>query len=132
MNSLTFKSFSTVLVLSMFLFTSCKKDKCDQTITYKKYEPVYMSFEELRASVKTEPAQALKKPGKIYMKGEGVPADPVRAQMWFNLAASSKSPPDDAADLRDSSAMALPESQRLRADEMAHQCYLGGFTDDCD
>lgn len=48
---------------------SCKKDKCVQTVTYKTYEPVYMSYEELRSSVKTEPAQPLKKPGKIYLKG---------------------------------------------------------------
>lgn len=67
MNSL--KTISAVLVLSMFLFSSCKKDKCEQTVTYKKFEPVYMSYDELRASVKSEPAQALKKPGKIYMKG---------------------------------------------------------------
>ncbi len=69
MNSINLKSFSAIIVLSMFLFSSCKKDKCDQTVTYKMYEPVYMSFEELRSSVKSEPAQALKKPGKIYMKG---------------------------------------------------------------
>jgi len=69
MNSINLKSFSAIIVLSMFLFSSCKKDKCDQTVTYKKFEPVYMSYEELRASVKSESAQALKKPGKIYMKG---------------------------------------------------------------
>ncbi|MCX6198903.1 MAG: hypothetical protein NTY88_06735 [Bacteroidetes bacterium] len=56
-------------VFFVLVMSSCKKDKCEQTITYKKYEPVYMSFEELRASVKSEPAQALKKPGKIYIKG---------------------------------------------------------------
>lgn len=63
--------FSTisVFVLLMFLFSSCTKDKCEQTVTYKKYEPVYMSYEELRSSVKTEPAKALNKPGKIYLKG---------------------------------------------------------------
>ncbi len=69
MKSISLKSFSAVLILSMFLFSSCKKDKCEQTVTYKKYVPVYMSLEELRSSVKSEPAQVLKKPGKIYMKG---------------------------------------------------------------
>ena len=69
MNRINLKSFSAVIILSFFLFSSCKKDKCEQTVTYKKYTPVYMSYEELRASVKSEPALALKKPGKIYMKG---------------------------------------------------------------
>lgn len=63
------KTLFLLPVLFMVAFSSCKKDKCDQTITYKKYEPVYMSFEELRSSVKSETAQALKKPGKIYIKG---------------------------------------------------------------
>jgi hypothetical protein len=63
-----FQTTSLAFVL-LFMMSSCKKDKCDQTITYKKYEPVYMSYADLRASVKSEPAQALKKPGKIYLKG---------------------------------------------------------------
>ena len=62
-------TLSSLLILSMFMISSCKKDKCEQTVTYKKYEPVYMSYDELRTSVKSEPAQALKKPGKIYLKG---------------------------------------------------------------
>ncbi|MES2620074.1 MAG: hypothetical protein V4615_04410 [Bacteroidota bacterium] len=66
MKSITLPS---ILILSLFMFSSCKKDKCEQTITYKNYEPVYMSYEDLRNSVKSEPAQALKKPGKIYLKG---------------------------------------------------------------
>ena len=69
MKSITLKSLSAFLILCIFLFSSCKKDKCEQTVTYKKYVPFYMSLDELRSSVKSEPAQALKKPGKIYLKG---------------------------------------------------------------
>jgi hypothetical protein len=58
-------AFSFILLM----FSSCKKDKCEQMVTYKKYVPVYMSYDELRSSVKSETAQALKKPGKIYLKG---------------------------------------------------------------
>ncbi len=58
-----------VLLVLLAMASSCKKDKCEQTVTYKKYVPVYMSLEELRNAVKSEPAQALKQPGKIYMKG---------------------------------------------------------------
>jgi hypothetical protein len=59
-----------ILILFSALFmASCKKDKCVQTVTYKTYEPIYMSYEELRKAVKSESPQALKKPGKIYIKG---------------------------------------------------------------
>ena len=68
------KNYTSLLVIgialiSVFSFSACKKDKCLQTVTYKKYNPVYMSYDALRASVKSEPARALKTPGKIYMKG---------------------------------------------------------------
>ena len=56
-------------VLVMMALSSCKKDKCEQTITYKTYEPVYLTYEELRASIKTEAAKPLKNPGKIYILG---------------------------------------------------------------
>jgi hypothetical protein len=64
-----FNRLVPLLVLGILLLGSCKKNECVQTVTYKTYEPVYMSYEELRSSVKTEPAQPLKKPGKIYLKG---------------------------------------------------------------
>src|SRR4051812_35673270 len=70
--SLTMKNLvhtSCLILALLFMMSSCKKDKCDQTVTYKKYSPVYMSYADLRSSVKSEPAQALKKPGKIYLKG---------------------------------------------------------------
>jgi hypothetical protein len=51
------------------LMHSCKKDKCTQTVTYKRYEPVYMSYETLRSAVKSEQPRALKNPGKIYVRG---------------------------------------------------------------
>ncbi len=62
---------SPLLMLLAFVLTlsSCRKDQCEQTITYWKYTPVYMTMEEIRAQVKVEPAQALKNPGKIYLKG---------------------------------------------------------------
>ncbi len=68
------KQISLLLIafISIFSFSACKKDKCIQTVTYKTYEPVYMSYEDLRQAVKSEPARALKKPGKIYMKGNYV------------------------------------------------------------
>ncbi len=52
-----------------FFMASCKKD-CVQTITYKSYEPQYISKEELRSAIKTETPQPLKNPGKIYLYGK--------------------------------------------------------------
>ena len=69
MKNHTLQTLASVMILAVLLLSSCKKDKCTQTITYKKYDPVYMSYEELRSSVKTEGPQALKKPGKIYQRG---------------------------------------------------------------
>ena len=51
------------------LLTSCKKDQCQQTVSYWKYTPVYMTMAEIRSEVKVEAARALKNPGKIYLKG---------------------------------------------------------------
>jgi len=62
-------SLFALFLFSTLFFTSCQKDKCTQTVTYKTYEPVYMSYDELRSSVKSEAAKVLKTPGKIYMKG---------------------------------------------------------------
>lgn len=61
--------FVIAILFALPFLSSCKKDKCLQTVTYKRYEPVYMSYDELRSSVNTLPAQPLKKPGKIYLKG---------------------------------------------------------------
>ncbi len=69
MKSSSLKNLAPFVVLSILFFASCKKDKCIQTVTYKTYEPVYMSYDELRAAVKSEPSRPLKKPGKIYLKG---------------------------------------------------------------
>ena len=38
-------------------------------MTYATYVPVYMSYADMRGGVKTGPAQPLKNPGKIYIKG---------------------------------------------------------------
>lgn len=62
-------SFAGTLAVCILFFTSCQKDKCTQTMSYKKYSPVYMTYDDLRQAVKTEAAQPLKKPGKIYIKG---------------------------------------------------------------
>jgi len=54
------------VMLSLFL-SNCDKEKC--TRTYTIYEPVYNTLTQVRANMKSNPAQALKNPGKIYMYG---------------------------------------------------------------
>ena len=63
-----FVTILSVIGLSLFALTGCIQDKCSQQITYFSYEPVYMTFEELRASGKTEAPRALERPGKLYYK----------------------------------------------------------------
>lgn len=48
-----------------FFLTSCQDKVLER---YKVSVPVYMSYPDLRAAVKKEPARTLKKPGKIYFK----------------------------------------------------------------
>ena len=55
-----------VLIISMSL-SSCLKDQCDETRTFIQYDPIYLSYDEIRADVSTEDAVELKKPGKLYV-----------------------------------------------------------------
>ncbi len=64
-------SFKPLVILPLFagvLFQSCIKNKCEETVTYKAYKPVYMSYEDLRVSVKSDDPGTLENPGKIYFK----------------------------------------------------------------
>ena len=55
-----------IILLSGLLFTACKDTFVARYISL---EPVYMSYEELRAAVKMVPQQDLVMPGKIYTVG---------------------------------------------------------------
>ena len=50
----------------MIGFSSCLKDQCETTYTYTAYNPVYMTPESMRESIRLEDERALKNPGKIY------------------------------------------------------------------
>lgn len=69
MKSTISHSLLAIIICSLLVMSSCKKDKCVQTMTYTTYVPVYMSYADMRNAVKTGPAQPLKNPGKIYLKG---------------------------------------------------------------
>lgn len=57
---------ATSLLAISLLLTSCLRDQCERRVTYTTFEPVYLSFEALRASVQSEAPRDLKMPGKIY------------------------------------------------------------------
>ncbi|WP_051203873.1 LVIVD repeat-containing protein [Hugenholtzia roseola] len=60
------KSLGIALLFSLFL-SSCTEENCTYTYTY--YEPIYLSFEDLRsAPIRSEAAQPLGEVGKIYYK----------------------------------------------------------------
>lgn len=56
-----------VLAVALFFVASCTKDSCKTTTTYVKYEPIYMSLDEIRQPIAVESSRALKYPGKIYL-----------------------------------------------------------------
>jgi hypothetical protein len=57
-------------IFSILAFTALLISSCDDTAfrEYEGYSPVYMSYAELRAAVKTEQNVDLENPGKIYYK----------------------------------------------------------------
>ena len=56
-----------LLVLPTLWLSGCT-DKCEQTRTFRRYVPVTLTVQQVRAGVRVEAAQTLQKPGKIYTK----------------------------------------------------------------
>ncbi|OWY19710.1 hypothetical protein C7N43_37165 [Sphingobacteriales bacterium UPWRP_1] len=65
--SLFFSAAVAALAFLLATTTSCT-DKCEQSYTYMAYEPVYLSFAELRQPLTITAGHDLKQPGKIYFK----------------------------------------------------------------
>ncbi len=63
------KYCSTLLLLTLIclLFNSCFKDTTTKRYVY--FKPVYKTKDEVRANMKSGPAQEIESPGKIYVKG---------------------------------------------------------------
>lgn len=68
MKKFNFSQVLWILALSCLL-TSCLKDDCRLSRTFYRYDPVYQSVSQLRASLKLESELELKEPGKIYVYG---------------------------------------------------------------
>jgi|APTNR8051073442_1049403.scaffolds.fasta_scaffold02397_3 hypothetical protein len=68
------KKFTSFLTLALgtailITFSGCLKDRCESTLTYLVYKPVYVKMDEVRNDLRTEAPRPLKKPGNIYVYG---------------------------------------------------------------
>ncbi|MBA2422683.1 MAG: hypothetical protein H0V61_05605 [Chitinophagales bacterium] len=71
MKTFRFPNRLPFIALAVFLplfFSACLKDSCETTYSYKLYQPVYMSYNDLRSAVNTLPATEIQNAGKIYYK----------------------------------------------------------------
>jgi len=63
------KTFTVYLAFALFvLLSGCVQDTCQKTATYARFEPVYMSYGDFRASYDVEDPRTLENPGKMYFK----------------------------------------------------------------
>ncbi len=60
------KSIFFLLLALPFLFQSCFKDSCTREMTYIQSNPIYMTWEDIRADITYEADRKLEQPGKIY------------------------------------------------------------------
>jgi hypothetical protein len=61
---------ASAVCLAMFLLQGCIKDSYTRTYTYSYYQPVFQTKQEVRDNIKSNPAQPIERPGKIYIKGQ--------------------------------------------------------------
>lgn len=54
-----------LFVVSFFL-QGCFKDNCERELTYLRFDPIFMSIDEIREPVAQMSPQTLERPGKIY------------------------------------------------------------------
>lgn len=64
-------AFTGIVGLCLLLtFQGCLKDSVTKTYHYTYYLPVYKTTQEVRTNIKSNPAQPVERPGKIYIKGQ--------------------------------------------------------------
>ena len=68
--------------------------------------------------------------GTLYANGDGVQQDPLRAAMWFRLAASTGN--EAAVPLRDGVENRLNTAQRAQVKSLAAACQASGLQDCAD
>lgn len=63
------KIFIATVATTAF-FSSCIKDTCRKTKTYTLLQPVYKNWSEVEQNIKSDNAQPIIHPGKLYIKGK--------------------------------------------------------------
>lgn len=58
-----------ITLLLVINLSSCLKDKCTKTYSYKIYEPVYKTTAEVRANIKSNAPREVEHPGKLFIVG---------------------------------------------------------------
>lgn len=54
----------------MLIFSGCVKDTCSKTHSYTFYQPLYKTTAEVKANIKSNAAQQIENPGKIFIQGD--------------------------------------------------------------
>ncbi len=54
---------------ALLISSACTKDTCTQTVTHKKWVPVYKTVDEMREPATVGPPRNLKNPGRIFVSG---------------------------------------------------------------
>lgn len=80
----------------LLILSGCKKDKCEQIMSYWSYTPRYMKIEDIVREVKTGPATPLKNVGKIYLTGHFILVNEVQKGIHV-IDNSSPSAPQNVA-----------------------------------
>jgi len=65
MKTKVLSAFNLIMVAVILAFTGCNDEISEKTLVA---EPVYMSYDDLRASVKIDVPEEISEPGKIYFK----------------------------------------------------------------
>lgn len=66
------RSIWIVACLGILSLQGCLKDQCQEEVTYLRYNPVYLTAEEIRQDISVETPRALEEPGKLYFYGQYV------------------------------------------------------------
>jgi hypothetical protein len=66
------KAMVLLLALTPLLFSACVKDSCKKQHVITMFLPVYESKDVVRGNIKSNTPQPLKKPGKMYIRGNTI------------------------------------------------------------
>src|SRR5687767_6946565 len=66
------KVMALLMAVMPVIFSACMKDSCKRQQVITMYIPVYQTKAEVRNNIKSNAPKPLKKPGKIYIRGNTI------------------------------------------------------------